>query len=1228
MTKLQYDNLYTFRNSVNCWDGLVAGFILERKQTHGFSQEILQVYLDHIPEVQQPNLRVITLDELQQEALGDEIIFMAAFAALDVIRLDLLFRGPSFYALEKLFLKEGQLEPLGSTIKRLVLWLSNYLSDLPEEEYPKAFHHAKIKLIKTCLYLVLNKIECRNLMALVIPDDLAAFLKEENYYPLYLDPEKPEKLKEQLKENWKEANTWIVAMRELCFLDDTILPDAANFIELREVLRYPWHKEVLKANTTALALAFQSYARLETSLLDIALGLKLESLLFSKDVDDLLAVCLNRNFEGVSGNGVLYVYRTLSTDEKFGGACSGSCFRASVTSSSTESAILSVGQLTLETSCPFPAQKVLISFPPIQKRLESCYFNPTLNLGRAIWNTGHVRILARTLWLFYRYMLESEATSQEAITEERMTLILEPIMRAITLYGLWNPWEWRMYRWELDLGLCYADLLEGLDKAANNITFIGSARHYYKVLKAWYSFSDKSTSSSIKKKLQEILDEQRRFDSTLEAAGKEGEAYKTTLLTLIGFVEKLLYSPKEDKHLEVSEEISAGREISEENWSDSSTAAYEIIRQTEQKAACNWELPLPIPSEVFTHAWNTLLNKRRKRQVLVYNQDLPTGELSSMLKELKDGLTHLRRLLYAPLHEKRLLEYAYDEEISRINSLLDELDRGVRVNITLANPDIFMHQEVDLIFRVSNQGSFEAKNLVILIRKMKGLHLGTGALSSRHAFPKLGPKESHTLNLPVRPVDIRGANVRLDMTYHDHEDHKHTLVFDKSLNVRHRAHTAGVNMLKKNPYQFGLPVDNPALFYGRKPEMSKLLSGLVGPSSHTFLIGSRRIGKSSFLLMLKYLLEHPASRRHFNIPVDWDVELDRFKSAYISLQSLSPTPDSSLVRQFFLLLLREVAKAVAIPNEELEELMGLFGKHEKETGPLDATRDALKTLMEKRPEMRALILLDEYDEIHRQGNAQIGVNLRDLAIQQKEIPLTLVISSTVALYSEGASFSSPLHNIFKISSLGKLEEEDAQALVVHPSAEIGVEWSSDAVIRLLKNTGYRPAYIQLFCQEVIEELRKAQNNFVTQELVNNLAEKMVENLSTFQTLFEDIWKSIDGIGQLILSFLIDKSIPIERDEIRHYVLQQLNLLAVPEETKEANSTLEGRSVDRANEQLFRRAMEWLENVSDVISPNRQRRYEFSVPLFKVWLKHRFSLEREFLPDILEKIKADGLKKDG
>ncbi|MEI6044128.1 MAG: ATP-binding protein [Chloroflexota bacterium] len=423
--------------------------------------------------------------------------------------------------------------------------------------------------------------------------------------------------------------------------------------------------------------------------------------------------------------------------------------------------------------------------------------------------------------------------------------------------------------------------------------------------------------------------------------------------------------------------------------------------------------------------------------------------------------------------------------------------------------------------------------------------------------------------------------------------------------------------LKKNPYQFGLPVDTPPLFYGRKQEMYRLLSGLVGASGHTLLVGPRWIGKSSFLLMLKYLLEHPESRRHFEIPADWDVELDRFKPAYLSLQSLSPTPDSPLVRQFFLLLLRAVARAVNTQDKELDTLMELFRKHEKETGPLDATRNALKALMETQPESRVLILLDEYDEIHRQGNIQIAVNLRDLAIQQKEISITLLISSTFSLYSEVTSFSSPLYNIFKISSLGKLEEEDAQALVIHPSERIGVEWSSDAVIWLLKNTGYRPAYIQLFCQEVIEELRKVQNNFVTQELVNNLAENLVEKLSTFQFLFEDIWKNTNGIGQLILSFLRDKSIPVERNEIRHYVLQHLKELA-GSHTVESGST----SLDQSNDQTFRKAMIWLENVLDVISPNRQRCYEFSVPLFKIWLKYRFPIEKDFLSEISDKVRAE------
>jgi hypothetical protein len=295
---------------------------------------------------------------------------------------------------------------------------------------------------------------------------------------------------------------------------------------------------------------------------------------------------------------------------------------------------------------------------------------------------------------------------------------------------------------------------------------------------------------------------------------------------------------------------------------------------------------------------------------------------------------------------------------------------------------------------------------------------------------------------------------------------------------------------------------------------------------------------------------------------------------------------------------------------------------EKEIGVVIAAMEQMDHILRMRPNKQVVVLLDEYDEVYRPGVGSLDLNLREFVSAEQR--LTWIIASTLGLFKEVMSISSPWFNVFGITELGRLTEEAAHALVEVPSRGERVFWRSDAVLSLLEQTGRHPAFTQLFCGKVLEHLNRIETNYVLRDTIDTVADQIVDEQATAHSHFKFYWSDTSGIGQLILLIADDHDLPLKRDEIRRRVLSRL---------KETFGSLPGQRVaDRYGnliewrEREFKSGMDWVEKIVNAISPDEQRRYVFTVPLFRSWLRRQRRHE-DMLRDTLDKISKE-LERDG
>ncbi|MGK7878988.1 MAG: pentapeptide repeat-containing protein [Crocosphaera sp.] len=355
--------------------------------------------------------------------------------------------------------------------------------------------------------------------------------------------------------------------------------------------------------------------------------------------------------------------------------------------------------------------------------------------------------------------------------------------------------------------------------------------------------------------------------------------------------------------------------------------------------------------------------------------------------------------------------------------------------------------------------------------------------------------------------------------------------------------------VKGNPYVYGSIVKEEVAFYGRKQELQEIVQGVIQtPIINTFLIGERRLGKTSLLYQLKKRLETPF------IPVNVDIYknstteeilnniLDEVISSLIKnkiiddkLENRNFLKSNNFVESFQEIIERAKLK---LPNikivwllDEADYLLSIKSENTGLSSKINLLLEKFKGQQSVIEEMKN-VLSSELNEID-----ETVQNILRSALQQLGDNLVAVVAGTSILSSYGAKYNSPFLNIFRRITLKMLTEEETRALITQPASCLGYTYSEEAINHIINLSGGQPYCCQALCYEAFEFATTNQRLSIEMNDIKKAEEKVIEDL--FDSYFSGFWDRADKTQRSFLKNLAEgkstESIKIERSQIKELI---------------------------------------------------------------------------------------------
>jgi hypothetical protein len=280
-----------------------------------------------------------------------------------------------------------------------------------------------------------------------------------------------------------------------------------------------------------------------------------------------------------------------------------------------------------------------------------------------------------------------------------------------------------------------------------------------------------------------------------------------------------------------------------------------------------------------------------------------------------------------------------------------------------------------------------------------------------------------------------------------------------------------VSVVRANPYVVGQWVRGER-FYGREALIDEILNG---PRNSLWVLGTRRIGKTSLLKQLEHLSASDGSEY---VPIFWD-----FQGA----------DDPNELRLTF-------ADALLDAEDRLEKI-GIAVSNLEDEDLFTSMAGLRRTL---RGQGRSLLLLcDEVEELlnlHRQDPALLR-KLRRAMQSQDGVRSVLTSSVRLCELAEERGDTSPfLHGFSPPLYISGLSADEALALVRQEESPAGArpEIESGDAVEICHRCDHHPYLIQLVCKRFLEtgDLEEAFRQVVSDRMINYFFSVDFEMLST------------------------------------------------------------------------------------------------------------------------------------
>ena len=254
--------------------------------------------------------------------------------------------------------------------------------------------------------------------------------------------------------------------------------------------------------------------------------------------------------------------------------------------------------------------------------------------------------------------------------------------------------------------------------------------------------------------------------------------------------------------------------------------------------------------------------------------------------------------------------------------------------------------------------------------------------------------------------------------------------------------------MRKNPFQYGRPVQDPNDFFGREEETKSIYHQILASNSVS-LIGERKIGKTSLLL---YII-HPRN-------------LDRYKISprkilmfYVDISSLSLSGSPDLFRKLLECISEKTTDHIKMDTDLLlrKEYID-FQQFEEIIAKINNNKQKI------------VFLFDEFEHVSGLKKGDIFSNLRYLAQMYDIVFVVSTLRDLPSLFEEKGFPTSPFFNIFTKYQLRGLDESASRELITVTFEREGITIDPSVVDSIIRFSGSNPFFLKLSCYFYFEKI--------------------------------------------------------------------------------------------------------------------------------------------------------------
>lgn len=378
----------------------------------------------------------------------------------------------------------------------------------------------------------------------------------------------------------------------------------------------------------------------------------------------------------------------------------------------------------------------------------------------------------------------------------------------------------------------------------------------------------------------------------------------------------------------------------------------------------------------------------------------------------------------------------------------------------------------------------------------------------------------------------------------------------------------------QNPYHIGTPVEDPQLFVGRDEIFESIEQTLVpqGRASIILMYGQRRTGKTSIIKQLV--------RRYRDHSDFWPI--------YLDLQSIDMYDPRGDAQRFFAWMMNDIkwdmkdfpgGDPLKTPttNGENKDYFSIL-RHDflAQVDRLLASRG--KTL---------LLIFDEFDTLRNFFDPDVIENilwnLRGLVFERPRGGVILIGTPTLKEMASSTKQTPFFGSISKIIQVGPLDDEAARKLINKPVESV-LNYSPNAVEKILKLSGNNAQIIQTICQEIFKLAKERSQRAVGLGMVEEAIKESLNQL----TALSGWWLEFSREEKAVVSALA------------HILSDETAFASAPRITREIESysiKLDGMPLDIS---IVQKSLEKLEAWQMI--DKRADTYKFSIDLFRLWVR--------------------------